>query len=565
MKEEIQYDVIILGGGLAGLTLSIQLKKSNPEISILVLERRATEAPAAAHKVGESTVELGTHYLREILDLKSYLDKKQLPKYGLRFYLTPQHKEDLTKRVEIGPRVKLPVPSHQLDRGIFENELCRITSDLGCKLILGASVKEVNFSDDFHEVLYSKSGEKFSAKGKWVVDATGRAGVLKRKLGFQRPLDHDVNAVWFRYNCVIDVDDWSADPVWSGQLKPGLRKLGTIHFMDHGYWVWIIPLTEGSTSIGIVADQKLHPFDSLNTYEKAIQWLEKNEPQCAEKFKEKKDDLLDFMILRHYAHHSGKFYSGERWGVTGESGAFLDPFYSPGTDFISLSNCWLHDLITRYLSGEDVSVRSIIYERVHTALIDNWLPIYQNKYPLMGNTQIMVCKIFWDFATYWSIQVPIFVNNGFTNIRLLTRLSSESESIFQRLGKLNNQVQNLFVAWSPYEKETFTHKYFDPLEIDFLKNFQQNIGKKTATPEELLARLESNMNVLEKIASELFRRVNTVVNNQPYDLVVNPYQMDLSVGPGDGPENLFGTDTLISEDIDKFWMYSFSKDPVITA
>jgi hypothetical protein len=41
--------------------------------------------------------------------------------------------------------------------------------------------------------------------------------------------------------------------------------------------------------------------------------------------------------------------------------------------------------------------------------------------------------------------------------------------------------------------------------------------------------------------------------------------MDLSVGPGDGPENLFGTDTLISEDIDKFWMYSFSKDPVITA
>ena len=49
-----QYDVIILGGGLAGLTLSVQLKRANPAISILVLERREGEASAAAHKVGES-------------------------------------------------------------------------------------------------------------------------------------------------------------------------------------------------------------------------------------------------------------------------------------------------------------------------------------------------------------------------------------------------------------------------------------------------------------------------------------------------------------------------------
>ena len=66
----LQYDVVILGGGLAGLTLSLQLKRAKPGISVLVLERRETEASTAAHKVGESTVELGTHYLREVLDLK---------------------------------------------------------------------------------------------------------------------------------------------------------------------------------------------------------------------------------------------------------------------------------------------------------------------------------------------------------------------------------------------------------------------------------------------------------------------------------------------------------------
>ena len=50
------YDVIIPGGGLAGLTLSIQLKLAKPDIKILVLERRKTVAATAAHKVGESTV-----------------------------------------------------------------------------------------------------------------------------------------------------------------------------------------------------------------------------------------------------------------------------------------------------------------------------------------------------------------------------------------------------------------------------------------------------------------------------------------------------------------------------
>ena len=126
-----QYDVVVLGGGLAGLTLSIQLKNAKPDISILVLERRESEAATAAHKVGESTVELGTHYLREVLDIKGYLEEHELPKHGLRFFFKNDTKEDIASRVELGPRLRLPVPSHQLDRGTLENYLMKLTREKG--------------------------------------------------------------------------------------------------------------------------------------------------------------------------------------------------------------------------------------------------------------------------------------------------------------------------------------------------------------------------------------------------------------------------------------------------
>ncbi len=55
-------DVVITGGGLAGLSLALQLKQRDPALAITVLERRAHPVREAAFKVGESTVEIGAHY-----------------------------------------------------------------------------------------------------------------------------------------------------------------------------------------------------------------------------------------------------------------------------------------------------------------------------------------------------------------------------------------------------------------------------------------------------------------------------------------------------------------------
>ena len=79
------YDAVILGGGLAGLTLARQLHLEAPHIRVLVVEKRKHPVREAAFKVGESSVEIGAHYLQVVLKLESHLRSGQLEKLGLRY------------------------------------------------------------------------------------------------------------------------------------------------------------------------------------------------------------------------------------------------------------------------------------------------------------------------------------------------------------------------------------------------------------------------------------------------------------------------------------------------
>ena len=119
-----QYDVAILGGGLAGLTLAKQLLMKRPETSIAVIEKRSFPVSETTHKVGESTVEIGAHYFGEELQLKKHLTDQQLPKFGLRFFFKDAC-QSLAEGTEVGGSTFFSAPSYQVDRGRLENYLGR--------------------------------------------------------------------------------------------------------------------------------------------------------------------------------------------------------------------------------------------------------------------------------------------------------------------------------------------------------------------------------------------------------------------------------------------------------
>ncbi|HZV93245.1 MAG TPA: tryptophan 7-halogenase [Caldimonas sp.] len=440
-----QHDVVIAGGGLAGLTLALQLRQAFADIDILVLERRRHPVPEATHKVGESTVEIGADYLSSVLGLKAHLESRQLKKFGFRFF-SSEGRRDVDAVTEIGASRYLSVPSYQIDRGIFENFLAEEARRRGITFAPGTLLVDVALADDggTHRVRFRSDGRVREASTRWFVDACGRAGLLKKKLGLAEPNAHRAGAVWFRMRDRIVIDDWSDDPAWRERCDPAARWLSTNHLVGEGYWVWLIPLSSGSHSVGIVADAAMHPAESMNTFDKAMDWLREHQPRLYDELDPKRDGLQDFAFLRDFSYGCKQVFSGHRWAITGEAGLFLDPFYSPGTDFIAIANTYITELVGRDRAGRPLDAHAKIYDQIFHSFYESTLALYSGQYAIFGDAQVLPVKVIWDYTYYWGILAQFFFQRRTADLAALSALRAE----LAHCQELNVEVQSLLRRWS---------------------------------------------------------------------------------------------------------------------
>ena len=497
---EDRYDVVVLGGGLAGLCLAIQLRRANGSIRVLVAERSRHPLPEAAHKVGESSVELASYYFRNVLGLEDAL-AAELRKFGLRFFMSHADNRNIRDRLECGPSDFLTVPSYQLDRGRFENALGKQAERCGVEFIDGCEVTSVAFglNDEDHMVgLRHPSGDRL-VRCRWVADASGRAALLKKQLDLARPNNHHVNACWFRIDRPLSPDDWCSDPSWRARLEQP-RRLSTNHLLGEGYWVWLIPLVNDRTSIGIVADDQLHAFSDLNTFDKALAWLDAHEPQCAAAVRANAEHRMDFLALRNYSHDVKQMFSSDRWCLTGDAGIFIDPFYSPGSDFIAMANSFACDLIQRDLRGEDIGEISQTWDQSFRSITRTYLANYQRQYPLMGNARVMTTKMIWDFVMYWGGVALLFSHDRMCDAEFAVRV----RPLLQGFAYTNLGMQAFFRRWMAKSGNTEPPPavFVDYAKVGFLARMNRELQGEL-DDDALFELLSSNLELARELKLEI--------------------------------------------------------------
>ena len=206
-----EFDVAIVGGAFSGAATALLIKRRRPGTRILIIEK----ASFFDRKVGESTTEVSSCFLTKVLGLTSYLGHEQLTKQGLRLWFANRPDQPFDDCVEIGARYQARLPTFQVDRAKLDAHLLELAAQAGCEVWKPAKVSRCDLEGTKGQSLgINVDGEEREVRCRWVVDASGRAAFLARKLGhFRQNTEHPINAVWARFTGLKDWDsyEWRRD------------------------------------------------------------------------------------------------------------------------------------------------------------------------------------------------------------------------------------------------------------------------------------------------------------------------------------------------------------------
>src|SRR6266436_1145911 len=401
-SEDGTYDVVVIGGALSGGATATLLLQQNPGIRVLILEKSAK----LSRRVGEATVEVSAYFMGRVLGMTQYLNESHLNKQGLRFWFTNDEVKTLADASELGPLYQVRVPSYQLDRAAFDEEVLRRAGVAGAHIMRPVTVTDVQLSSGKEQTVTFHNGDGTkTVRSRWIVDASGVAALLARKGGWWKSnTEHPTAAAWSRWKGVKDWDSRELAekyPQWSSAVY-ATRNTATNHVIGDGWWSWWIPLKGGDVSVGIVFDQRLvdFPQNGGSIGQRVKDFLMKH-PVGREMLADAEYDETDQLWRRNLAYFSTT-YAGDGFVLVGDAASFMDPFYSPGMDWISFTTSRAAALIGAQRRGEAMSELVDRHNRDFALSHRCWFEaVYKDKYEYMGEFDLMSTALIFDLCLYY--------------------------------------------------------------------------------------------------------------------------------------------------------------------
>jgi hypothetical protein len=237
----------------------------------------------------------------------------------------------------------------------------------------------------------------------------------------------------------------------------------------------------------------------MNSFERAMDWLAEHQPRLYEDLEAKRHLLQDFMFFKRFSYGCKQVFSAQRWALTGEAGLFLDPFYSPGSDFIAISNTYITDLVERDRAGRRIDNHARLYDEIYHSFYDTTLALYQDQYALFGDPEVLPAKVIWDYAYYWGVLAQFAFQGRLTDLHALGALRED----MMRCQSLNQRVQAFFRDWSAVSAKRNPAVMHDQAALPWFAALNASLNDRLDGAA-FVARIRASAGMLHGLAAQLF-------------------------------------------------------------
>ena len=303
------YDAVVIGGGPAGSTVATMLARAGRSVAVLEKEK------FPRFHVGESLLPFSLPIFEKLGVAEKVRAAGFQQKYGA-FFWNEQTGGTRPVVFENAWDDQHPM-AYQVKRADFDQLLLRHSESCGAVVREETSVREVLFEGGRASGVLAREsgGEDREIRAKVVVDASGQSAFLSGKLGTRR-FDRKLKraAVFAHYE---------------GVPRPPGKQAGDILLpIEDGVWYWIIPFSDGSSSVGAVFDPVMTRGPEGEDLEGKFERLVSRSARMGELLAGGRRTSRVHGIS-DYSAASSKL-AGDGYVLVGDAATFLDPVFSTG-------------------------------------------------------------------------------------------------------------------------------------------------------------------------------------------------------------------------------------------